>query len=124
MRYYIKEAAMNPMTRLSQQKNEVLAQLAALGPMRKGSLTEQYVHVTLKDGSSTRRGPYTLYSYKEDGKTFSRRLTRPEERTLYAEQIAAFRRFQELTAELARIGQAVADLEASGEQGCKKNSRR
>ena len=91
--------------------------------MRKGSLTEQYVEVTLKDGSNSRRGPYTLYSCKENGKTVSRRLRSDGEVTLYREQIAAFRRFQELTAELARIGRTLADLEAEDPEGSKKNSK-
>lgn len=114
---------MNKSSRLLQQKNDILAQLAALGPMRKGSLNEQYLQATLKDGTQTRHGPYCVYTYKENGKTISQRLSRQDEVALYREQIATFRRFQELTAELARIGQTLADLEASGEEGCKKNSR-
>lgn len=114
---------MNKVSRLAQQKSQILAQLAALGPMRKGSLNEQYVLATLKDGSQTRRGPYTVFTCKVNNKTISQRLARASEVALYREQIATFRRFQELTAELVRIGQTLADLEAAGAEGCKKNSR-
>ena len=114
---------MNHPSRLTQRKDETLSHLAALGPMRKGSLTEQYVEVTLKDGSRSRRGPYTLYTCKDDGKTLSRRLKSEAEVALYREQIAAFRRFQELTGELARIGRTLADLEVEDPEGSKKNSR-
>lgn len=110
-------------SRLTKSKDKTLSQLASLGPMRKGSLTEQYVEVTLKDGSNSRRGPYTLYSCKENGKTVSRRLRSDGEVALYREQIAAFRRFQELTAELARIGRTLADLAAEDPEGSKKNSK-
>ena len=114
---------METLAKLTRQRNEILAQLAALGPMRKGSLSEQYVQTVLKDGSKSQRGPYTVYTCKENGKTLSRRLSRQDEVARYREQIATFRRFQQLTADLARIGQQLADLEAAGDEGCKKNSR-
>jgi hypothetical protein len=115
---------MNPTTKLIQRKNDLLAQLATLGPMRKGTLNEQYVQVVLKDGSPSRRGPYTLHTFKDHGQTISRRLSDREQIACHRQQIATFRRFQELTAELAQVGQQLADLEATGEPGCKKNSRR
>ena len=115
---------MDSTTKLIQRKNELLAQLAALGPMRKGTLNEQYVQTTLKDGSPRRRGPYTVYTFKEHGRTLSQRLSDRAQIALYREQIATFRRFQELSTELLRVGQQLADREAAGEEGCKKNSRR
>jgi hypothetical protein len=84
--------------------------------MRKGTLVEQVVQKTRGDGSRSKLGPYTLYTFKRDGKTLSRRLGGGEQVALYRAQIAEFRRFQELTAELAGVGQALADLEAAGEQ--------
>ena len=113
----------NP-SRLIQRKNNILEQLATLGPMRKGTLNEQFVQVVLKDGSTRRRGPYTVYTFKKDGKTLSRRLNDRAKIALYREQIATFRRFQELTRQLAQVSQRLADLEAAGEPRGKKNSRR
>jgi hypothetical protein len=115
---------MDTTTRLIQRKNELLAQLATLGPMRKGTLNDQYVQTILKDGSQSRRGPYTVYTFKQHGRTISRRLSDRDRIACYREQIATWRRFQELTAELARVGQRLADQEAAGEEGSKKNSRR
>jgi hypothetical protein len=114
---------MNPTSPVVSRKDQVVAELAALGPMRKGSLTEQMVQVVLKDGTPRRRGPYTVYTFKERGQTISKRLGDPKEIALYRRQIGAFRRFQELTAELARLSQRLADLEAAGEPESKKNSR-
>jgi len=117
---------MDPTRALEQRKTEILGQLAALGSMRKGSLTEQYLPTRRKDGTQTRRGPYTLYTFKERGqKTVSRRLGDPAQAQLYRQQITAFRRFQELTTELVQVSQRLADLEAAGQpdEG-KKNSRR
>jgi hypothetical protein len=115
---------MNPFRQLTSRKDQILAELASLGPMRKGSVSQQYVEVVLKDGSVRRRGPYALYTFKEKGKTMSRRLRDAAEAAVYAEQIAAFRRFQELTGELAQLSQRLADLEASDQAEGKKNSRR
>lgn len=110
---------------LNHRKDAILAQLAQLGPMRKGSLQEQYFDVVLKGGAKRRRGPYTLYTFKEKGRTVSRRLSGKTLIELYRRQIEAFRSFQELTAELAQVGQRLADLQVSGdEERSKKNSRR
>ncbi len=115
---------MDTTARLTQRKNELLAQLATLGPMRKGTLSDQYVQTILKDGSHSRRGPYTVYTFKEHGQTVSRRLSDRAQIACYRKQIGAFRRFQELTAELAQLGQRLADLEVAGRPEGKKNSRR
>jgi hypothetical protein len=114
---------MNTSDHLNRRKDQILAELAALGPMRKGSLNEQFVQTVLQDGTPRQRGPYTIYTYKEQGKTISRRLRKPDLVELYRQQIARFRRFQELTDELARVGQQWADLEATQDDGSKKNSR-
>ena len=76
------------------------------------------------DGSISRRGPYTTYTFKQAGKTRGRQLRTQEEARLYRQQIEAFRRWQQLSAELVAVSQRLADLEAIGEDGCKKNSRR
>ena len=115
---------MDTSSKLNQRKTDILTQLATLGPMRKGTISEQVVQVTLKDGSSRQRGPYTLYTFKEHAKTVSRRLSDPSRIALYRQQIATFRRFQDLTRELAKISQSLADLEDAGDGGGKKNSRR
>jgi hypothetical protein len=115
---------MDTPSRLIQRKNNLHDQLATLGPMRKGTLNEQYVQTILKDGSARRRGPYTVYTFKEHGQTVSRRLSDHAKIALYREQIATFRRFQELTRQLAQISQRLADLAATDDAGSKKNSRR
>ena len=109
---------------LASRKDQILRELASLGPMRKGCVSQQYVESVLKDGSVRRRGPYALYTFKENGKTKSRRLRDGAQAALYTKQIAAFRRFQELTGELAQLSQRLADLEAEDPAQGKKNSRR
>ena len=115
---------MNAAASLASRKDQLVAELAGLGPMRKGSLSEQMVQTVLKDGTPRQRGPYTVYTFKEQGRTVSQRLSDPERIALYRRQIGAFRRFQELTAQLARLSQHLADLEGAGEPEGKKNSRK
>jgi len=92
------------------RRKSVLAELASLEEIRRGSVTEQYVEATKKDGSKVRRGPYPLYTFKENGRTVSRRLSRGEHVQRYDRQIQAFRRFQKLVAELLRLGEQLSDL--------------
>ena len=106
---------------LIRQREPLVKELIELMEIRRGSVVEQFVEVTLQDGSKSRRGPYPLYSYKEKGKTVSRRLTSAQEAAMYRRQIAAFRRFQELAAQLVEVGERISDCVAA-EGGEKKTS--
>lgn len=113
---------MTRMDKLESQRKRILGELADLGEMRRGSVSEQFVESTGRDGVKKRRGPYFVYTYKDKGKTVSRRLTSPEQVALCQRQIEAFRRFQELTAELLQIGEQASNWALAGE-GVKKTSR-
>ena len=93
---------------MDQRRREILAELAGLARIRRGSVTEQYVEATGRRGRTVRRGPYPLYSFKTKGRTVSRRI-RAEQSAVYREQIAAGRRFQELTRELMELGEALCE---------------
>lgn len=107
------------------RRKEILEELGSLEHIRRGSVIEQYVEDTHKDGSSVRRGPYMLYSYKEKNKTISRRLKDSEEAEVYREQIKGFRRFQEIVTELVSLGEHLCEIEGSLPSELKKttNSR-
>ena len=111
---------MNPMDALRKRRNEVMEELAQLVELRRGSVVEQLYEAVRKDGTKVRRGPYPLYSFKEKGKTVSRRIKDPKLKALYEEQIRAFRRFQELMAELVQVGEEMADWALSDEPTVKK----
>jgi len=115
---------MSQMEQWRKRRRDVLAEIAALEQIRRGSVVEQFVETTRKDGTKSRRGPYVLYSYKEKGKTVSRRITDREQISVYREQIEAFRRFQELTAELLAIGERISDRMLYEPQGVKKTLKR
>ena len=109
--------------KLSIRRAQIIEQIAALGPMRRGSINEQLLPYTQPDGSIRRRGPYLTYTFKQGGKTCGKHLRNQEQADLYRRQIEAFRRYQELSAELVQVSQTLADLEAAGDAGSKKNSR-
>jgi hypothetical protein len=91
---------------------EILDQMRHLLPCRRGSLTEQKVVTTGPDGRLRTRGPYPIYTFKEKGRTISRRVTDPAQVALYREQIERGRRFQVLSAQLLRLAEAQADAHA------------
>ena len=109
---------------LSQQRAHILQQIEHLGPMRMGSVCDHYLPTRRKDGSIYRRGPYPTYTFKQGGKTRGRQLRTNDQAELYRRQIEAFRRYQELSAQLVQISQRLADLEAVEAAEGKKNSKR
>ena len=104
------------------RRKKVLEELGSLEHIRRGSVIEQYVEDTRKDGSRVRRGPYMLYSYKKKNKTVSRRLKRSEDANVYREQIKGFRRFQEIVTELVGLGEQLCDLEGAVPTNLKKTT--
>jgi hypothetical protein len=110
--------------KLLEKRTHLLKQIAALGPMRRGSLTAQFVETVDAHGAKTRRGPYTVYSFKDKGKTVSRRITHEADVAVYRDQIEAFRQYQRLTGELVVVSQRLADVAASQRGAEKKTPRR
>ncbi len=105
-----------------QRKNSrILQRIASLGAMRKGPISTQFQKYRRTDGTSTKRGPYLMYTCKRKGKTVGKRLSQ-EEASVYQAQIDAVRQFQELCGEFVEGSQQLADMEASDATGGKKNS--
>jgi transposase len=97
-------------SQLHARRRQLLSQIEDLDQIRCGSITEQFVESVRKDGTKVRRGPYTLYSFKDKGgRTVSRRLNDPAQIAHYRSQIEAFRQFQQCTAELLSLGEALCD---------------
>ena len=107
--------------RLQQRWEHLVDQINSLGPMRAGSLCQQTVYSARKDGTRKPQGPYLIYTYKAKGKTVTRRLRDPRRVETYRRQIAKFRRFEQLTAELAGVGRQLAEREEAEPADQKKN---
>ena len=113
---------MSKIESLSQEWKQLAAKIAALGPVRPGTICSQKVKYRAKDGSLKKNGPYPILTSKEGGKTRTVRLGSEEEIKIVEKQIANFREFQSLTRELTRIGKELADCEMGAKTEGKKNS--
>lgn len=107
---------------IQQQRRQILDELAQLEQIRRGSLTEQIVETVSREGLRRQRGPYVLYTFKEKGRTVSRRITDPTQIPIYRHQIQQWRRFQELTAQLLHLGEMLSE-QALEEGTVKKTSK-
>lgn len=101
---------MSKITVQEERRTQILQELAQLRSIRRGTVTEQCVEVVGKDGRRYKRGPYPIYTFKEKGKTMSRRLSNSDEVKAVRQQIKAGRRFQELTRELMCLGESLGNL--------------
>lgn len=106
---------MNTLESLRQKRSRLLEEINRLGEMRRGSVTEQYYTAQHQNGAQVRQGPYFLYSYKEQGRTISRRLPNARLAQRYREEIAAFRQFEALSGELVSVSQQICDFQAQAE---------
>ena len=95
---------------LQKTKAELLHRIASLDDMRRGSVVPQFYSGKLKDGTKVKRGPYLLYSYKDAGRTVSRRLPDAETAQQYEDQIEQLRQFSRLCAELVEVSHEICDL--------------
>jgi len=95
---------MNQRASLQRRIQQLQSQLAQLGPMHPGSLSEQYnicgtPGCQCKDAQQPRKhGPYHQLSFTWRGKSSSR-FVRPPQVEAMREKVANYRRFRELTQE-------------------------
>ena len=112
---------MTPDNQLDQKAAGILEEIAALGPMRKGSLCKRVLKRKTAEGNTRTRGPYWYYTFKSKGKTLCRMIN-DSEVELYKKQIGEFREFQTLTRKYADLSQRMANRNAEKQSGSKKNS--
>ena len=100
---------------LTSRKEAILLELAGLGDMRAGSISENY----RRCGSSSchcakdddrRHGPYYAYTWKEEGRTRTRNLRAGPQLDELRVQVAEYRRFRRLSQERVEISEAICDL--------------
>jgi hypothetical protein len=101
---------------LLERRSRILEELARLVQLRRGSITEQVVEHMDAQGQKSPRGPYPLLTYKEKGRTVSRRLHGAKEMAQCRQQIENFRRFEQLTQELREVGERLCEEDISMEK--------
>lgn len=58
--------------------DKILERLAAIGPARRGQITEQWYDKTGKNGKKKRQGPYYVWTRYDDGKKITERVPAAE----------------------------------------------
>lgn len=100
---------MSNLTRLRQARQSILAHLALLEEMRRGSVTRQFLKRKTAAEEESWVGPYALYTCKKDGRTVGRRLHDPEEVRRLEEQVSNYHAFQRLCRQLVEIGEQICE---------------
>jgi hypothetical protein len=98
------------LSKLRQARQKILAQMALLEEMRRGSVTRQFLKVKLKRQSEpVLSGPYALFTCKKNGRTVGRRLHDLEEMRRLEHQVENYHIFQQLCRRLVEIGEAICE---------------
>jgi hypothetical protein len=106
---------MSLLSKLREARQDILAQIALLEEMRRGSVIRQFLKIRLKGKPKpTLSGPYALLTFKQKGKTVSRRLHDLEEIRRLEQQVENYHIFQQLCRRLVEIGEAICEEKERG----------
>lgn len=105
----------DPLEEWEAKRTRVLEELAAVGDMRPGSITERYRQCgkhpcCCKDAEHPGHGPYYSLTYKAGGKTVTRHLTPGPVLDKARAEIAAFRTFEQLVPKLVAVNQTICEM--------------
>lgn len=101
--------------KLREARQEILAQIALIEEMRRGSVIRQFLKIKVKGKRKpTLSGPYALFTFKLKGKTISRRLHDLEEIRRLEQQVENYHIFQQLCRRLVEIGEAICQEKERG----------
>ena len=100
---------------LTKKKRQLFEKISNLNDMRRGTMVEQFFQKQRKDEKKVTLGPYNLYTYKEKGRTRSKRI--PIELVpRYKEEINEFRKFEKLNSQLIEVCHQLCDLKIEHEE--------
>ena len=82
---------------IKDQKKSILKKIAGIESMRKGSISEQMIKTSRKDGTIKENGPYYILTSKDpSGKTVTESFPK-EKLAFYRQEIENYKEFKELT---------------------------
>jgi hypothetical protein len=124
----------DPLDRLEAERDEVLRQMARLGDMRKGSITEAFrccgksacaCQVTDHPG----HGPYYAFTTKVAGKTRTVQLHAGPRLDKFQREVETYKQFRALSARLIEVNESICGArpepgEAEERSALRKTSRR
>lgn len=119
---------MDPIQRLEERRDAILEQMRSIRSMRRGTINKQFLKVRHKGRDKpVSRGPYYVLSRRQEGKTVSQRLSRPEELRQAQKDVEAHKRFVALCKQFEelteRLGQIQRESDELREEKKRPNSR-
>jgi len=110
---------MKSIHQIEARRDAILEEIRSIRSMKRGSISKQYLKVRRKGRSEPAlRGPYYVFSRREQDKTLSHRLTSQTERQQTQQDIDRYERFvtlckqfEELTERLGQIERQQSDFE-------------
>lgn len=106
---------------VERQRQEVMDEMLAIRSMRRGSITEQ--KLPSKKGGKATRGPYFVFSRRQEGKTVSKRLRPGPDLELAHQEVAAHKHFVELCRRFEQLTERLGELERGDVTQEKKRRR-
>ena len=115
---------MNTVQQLQARRNGILEEMRSIRSMRRGTINEQYFKTRLKGRKGiVQRGPYYVFSRREEDKTVSRRIRSAVELEQSQKDVAEYKRFLGLCQEFERLTARLGELERA-EQGLEQEKKR
>lgn len=102
------------------RRDQVLLQLRDMRSLRRGSITEQVFDSRNRKGEAVTRGPYYVWSRRENGKTVSRRLKPGKQLEQARQDLAEYHRFLALCQELEELTERLGEQQREGSTQEKK----
>ena len=111
----------DPMGALEAKREALLREIAHVGDMRRGTITETFrpcgkPNCSCVAAEHPGHGPYYAFTTKVAGKTKTVQLRAGSRLTKFQREVEAYRRFRSLTAQLLEINEAICDTRP-GEDG-------
>jgi hypothetical protein len=118
---------------LEAQRDDILRQLAQIGDMRKGSITETFrpcgkPSCVCGSAGHPGHGPYYAYTHKVVGKTRTIQLRAGPRLVRFEREVEAYKRFRALSGRLIEVNEAICEARpepdrATDHAALKKTSR-
>ena len=115
---------MDTIEQIETRRDAVLEEIRSIRSLKRGSITQQYLDVPHQGKKKpVRRGPYYVFSRRENDRTVSHRLRTPEEVEQTRQDIARFERFKALCLQLEQLTERLGDLQRRGDPEEAKKKR-
>ena len=108
---------------INTEKKSILKRISKIDSMRKGSISEQIIKTTKKDGTVKMNGPYLLLTTKgSDGKTVTESI--PEVKLdFYRQEIENYKEFKILTNRYEALSEESSKLKACDDLAMEKQKK-